>query len=575
MWARVFQPSSNASFLPPNPPSLSEDNYGNLMGSDFGLDVEPLSAGLSDYNGDLSSTISLMDQFCFNFPPEPFPNLSSAMAGLGYLDAVPPGAELVSSVSSESAMAGLGYLGAVSPGAEPVSSVSSELPLELSSAMTGLGHQNTSPDMLLNHALQTILSEPSAPSLPNLRYTAGGKPLCSNSHCHRQVLTSHCTNRMCKKHCIDSLGVCSSPGHRGQPRIAPPNGDPWAVSRPQPLIPLETVVAKPHSSALSRQSAAPRPALLVPPQTTASYRTPMTPAHEAQWVHLKQLQEANIAARKLSKDNERRLRDQVVIYIFCEDGVAPMKHREQDILTWPSFNLVQSPSLLKSMGVVDPQSKVEFYDPKLGCWSSEKIDHVMKVKDCCQLQELIDEYFPLPSMRGRKRKVSITDSLNTPSQIPRRDTIHTTARLPPVEGEQVTTSSAPSSNHHFDCSSNNSATSTPSAPQTFTQPSSPCPVIPNPSGGPHPAESWPNGLFACDVVAGFAHIANGKGQQERFHQAFPGAKWSKATFYRHQAVWKGVSPSERKALTHLPRTDEGSWITWYKSVSGRQKHAML
>ena len=76
--------------------------------------------------------------------------------------------------------------------------------------------------------------------------------------------------------------------------------------------------------------------------------------------------------------------------------------------------------------------------------------------------------------------------------------------------------------------------------------------------------TWPDGLLVHEVVDGFALMARTEGDQAtKFCTVFKGATWSKPTFSRHKALWKGLPSKESEAALRLSGV---MWKDLYKKV---------
>lgn len=76
--------------------------------------------------------------------------------------------------------------------------------------------------------------------------------------------------------------------------------------------------------------------------------------------------------------------------------------------------------------------------------------------------------------------------------------------------------------------------------------------------------TWPDGLLVHEVVDGFALMARTEGDQAtKFCTVFKGAIWSKPTFSRHKALWKGLSSKRSEEALRLPNL---MWKDFYKRV---------
>jgi hypothetical protein len=76
--------------------------------------------------------------------------------------------------------------------------------------------------------------------------------------------------------------------------------------------------------------------------------------------------------------------------------------------------------------------------------------------------------------------------------------------------------------------------------------------------------TWPDGLLVDEVVQGFSLMARTEGDQAtRFCTVFKGATWTKPTFSRHQAVWRGLSSKGSEEALRHPNL---MWKDLYKKV---------
>jgi len=167
------------------------------------------------------------------------------------------------------------------------------------------------------NALQPIISTKSTTS-PRKR-NAKGKLACMARNCTKFVLAPKCGRQMCKGHCIANRSNgpgCQEHGkgsNRGQSlensTSIPISSDHWALSRPVPNIPLQPLASSATNTAAVSPSRTGSP-------FNKSYRTEMSPAHEASWRQKKQAQHEAVESKSLKAEYERRYQNQVVVIFW-------------------------------------------------------------------------------------------------------------------------------------------------------------------------------------------------------------------------------------------------------------------
>jgi hypothetical protein len=298
-----------------------------------------------------------------------------------------------------------------------------------------------------------------------------------------------------------------------------------------------------------------------------------------------------------------------LIYII-QDGSLPITIRQQNILTYPTLNIAQCPSLMTKMDV-NEGAMVEIWNPHIKQWRPEEVDHSMNIKgkpellirllgitDCPGHAQLIGEGPAHSTVEKGKRRLEI-DSDGEESRISQARHAKASTWLPSPSSSNL--SLAVPSYRSFSVTSS-PLSSMPSSP-AFSHLSLPTmtdyghemfsrmTVSPSPSPGlslmptsidtydslwklghvhvPENNSPWPAGMYARDMAWGFTHMRESRGDVEtRFRQVFPGAPWVKATYYRHRDAFFRSTSSEIEACRSLCQSAGGLWTDWKAGSSG-------
>jgi len=163
---------------------------------------------------------------------------------------------------------------------------------------------------------------------------------------------------------------CAYPGHRNREPIVAANGNPAALARPPPVVPLTSI---PNTSLAIDD--APGDSSPVPDKT---YRKPMDEPWEKQWLSLQQKRQVRKTLEEQQRADQRRVHHQIKICFWSEDNKAPEHLREQNIPTFPHFNLSQCLKLLRKMGL-DADDEIYCYDFHARVWNRDNVDTTLRI----------------------------------------------------------------------------------------------------------------------------------------------------------------------------------------------------
>ncbi|KAK7048845.1 hypothetical protein R3P38DRAFT_2505104, partial [Favolaschia claudopus] len=281
---------------------------------------------------------------------------------------------------------------------------------------------------------------------------ASSYPPCSNSpQCKRLATAKGCSHRMCKTCCQLRATGCAYAPHRNSTPIVAANGNPSALARPPAIIP-----------SASASSAASLPIDEFP--DTLAPKTFRKSMNEA-WA--KQYQEglAKQQQRREVEDEKRvelkRVQNEVAVCFFSVDDAAPERLRDQNVNSFPFFNLARSTTLLRKMSL-QPDDHISIYDYQSCLWNTEDIDTTIQlipgqtlimrrvgVTRCMDIDRFIEVYAP-PS-RNKAKAANIKrkpdherDASNRVVQVPRRHEDYV-PKAPPSPARPRSLSSPPAS----------------------------------------------------------------------------------------------------------------------------------
>jgi hypothetical protein len=276
--------------------------------------------------------------------------------------------------------------------------------------------------------------------------------------------------------------------------------------------------------------------------------------------------------------------------LHLQNGQPHTTIHQQNILTYPTLNIAQCPTLMTKMDI-NEGAVVEIWNPRVKQWRLEDVDHSMSIKgqpellirllgvvDCPGHKQLIGEEPDNTShhmVDSGKRRLEVDNTYDSRVLQSRRSAAST--RIPssfssdislvPPSPYSLSTASSPLSSmpssptfsslglptmpidYGFETFNHSTASPRPSA--------SPVPSIP-PSidtydflwtlGYVHIPENrspWPAGMYARDMAWGLTRLGEIRVDVEtRFRQVFPGVPWVKATYYRHRDAFFGSTSSE-------------------------------
>ncbi|KAK7007343.1 hypothetical protein R3P38DRAFT_3325334 [Favolaschia claudopus] len=281
---------------------------------------------------------------------------------------------------------------------------------------------------------------------------ASSYPPCSNApQCKRLATAKGCSHRMCKTCCQLRATGCAYAPHRNSTPIVAANGNPSALARPPAIIP-----------SASASSAASLPIDEFP--DTLAPKTFRKSMNEA-WA--KQYQEglAKQQQRREVEDEKRvelkRVQNEVAVCFFAEDDAPPERLRDQNVNSFPFFNLARSTTLLRKMSL-QPDDHISIYDYQSRLWNTEDIDTTIQVipgqtlimrrvgvTRCMDIDRFIEVYAP-PS-RNKAKAANIKrkpdherDASNRVVQVPRRHEEYV-PKAPPSPARPRSLSSPPAS----------------------------------------------------------------------------------------------------------------------------------
>lgn len=179
-----------------------------------------------------------------------------------------------------------------------------------------------------------------------------GKLECTARGCAKFVLATKCKSQMCKGHCVTNGGCRDHHGSRSNnlndsslpslensatiPQTVGDRDNHWALSRPSPAIPLQSITSPATNYTISSTQTGQK-----------MFRTEMSPAHEASWRQKKQAQLEALESKSLKAEYERRYQNQVVV-IFWDKVHSPIK-------------IVSSTQILTSMHMISRMAGIQPY----------------------------------------------------------------------------------------------------------------------------------------------------------------------------------------------------------------------
>ena len=184
-----------------------------------------------------------------------------------------------------------------------------------------------------------------------------GKFECTARGCAKFVLATKCKSQMCKRHCVAN-GGCRDHGSQNNnlndssespqslensapvPQAVGDNH--WALSRPSPAIPLQSITSPATNYTISSTQTGHKAT-----NPEKMFRTEMSPAHEASWRQKKQAQLEALESKSLKAEYERRYQNQVVV-IFWDKVRSPIK-------------IVSSTQILTSMHIISRMAEIQPY----------------------------------------------------------------------------------------------------------------------------------------------------------------------------------------------------------------------
>jgi len=460
---------------------------------------------------------------------------------------------------------------------------------------------------------------PPSPSFP-LKLIA--KPRCSMRGCKR-VPAPECG--LCKACCQGRGHGCSGSKHRsGPPQRMEVHT--FTPSRPSPTLPAFPMVTSISPCSPSGSTA---PSEL--PVTARFFREDMPDEWASEWNERQRKARESREAAEMRKKNELAIARQIVIQLWrqvcaqllsvsisftlhLQNRQPHITIRQQNILTYPTLNIAQCPTLMTKMDI-NEGAVVEIWNPRIKQWRLEDVDHSMNIKgqpelfirllgvvDCPGHKQLIGEEpdnVSQPTVDNGKRRLELDgedESLVAKSR-------HSAAStwLPSPFSSDL--SLAPLSPYSFSMTPS-PLSSMPSSPAfsslglptmptdngfemfnhltALPSPLSPAPSISPPSINtydslwilgyvyiPENRSPWPAGMYARDMAWALTRLNESRGDVKmRFHQVFPGVPWVKATYYRHKDAFFGSTSSEIVECQSLSRSAGGLWMDWKARSTG-------
>ncbi|KAJ7759899.1 hypothetical protein B0H16DRAFT_1815076 [Mycena metata] len=172
------------------------------------------------------------------------------------------------------------------------------------------------------------------------------KPLCSQRNCKRIAAAKGCTNDMCKTCCQLSTTPCAYAAHRNSTPVVAANGNPSALARPPAIV-----QSFPSASA------------------SASASTSALPIDGRKGV------EERKEAEDRKRSELRRVQNEVAV---CFYGEPPERLRDQDVTSFPFFNLARSATLLRKMKL-SVEDDYGLYDFAAGLWNREDVNTTLQI----------------------------------------------------------------------------------------------------------------------------------------------------------------------------------------------------
>ena len=294
-----------------------------------------------------------------------------------------------------------------------------------------------------------------------------------------------------------------------------------------------------------------------------------------------------------------------------QNGSLPVTIRQQNILTYPTFNIAQCPGLMTRMDT-NAGAAVEIWSPLVKQWRQEDVDHSMNIKgqpelhirflgvtNCPNHSQLIGEE-PVLESTPNKWKFEADNQYESLIVQARQSTASTWLPSPTSSNlsatqpysRSISISPSPFSSMHSSpnfSSLNLYTASSDGNDLLHWAPLSPSPSLPKPNPPANTHNSlwaaghvyvpenngpWPSGMYARDMAWAFTRLQETRGDVEtRFRQVFPGASWVKATYYWHKDAFFGSTSTKIEKCRSLPRSAGGLWANWKSTSTGWKKLA--
>jgi hypothetical protein len=79
---------------------------------------------------------------------------------------------------------------------------------------------------------------------------------------------------------------------------------------------------------------------------------------------------------------------------------------------------------------------------------------------------------------------------------------------------------------------------------------------------------WPHSIYAHDMAKAFVFMSLGTEESlsEHFERVFQGTPWPGSNWHKQVKIWQSVTDMDREITRHMPRTLQGLWTMFHKTI---------
>ncbi|KAF4574427.1 hypothetical protein EYR40_005849 [Pleurotus pulmonarius] len=414
------------------------------------------------------------------------------------------------------------------------------------------------------------------------------KAQCQQAKCNSTRLSPYCSRKMCRKHCLQA-GGCLTKNHDPQsapltqqstqecqiPELEPLNDFNFLLD---PVLRDPSPLPQRDPSPLRHELSPPAPRA-VPLSQVPRYATQMPPLFTTEILRRQEQHEIARQSESERLDSLQRVKRDITVYAWNEDGNPPVIMSIQDGFSWPHF--IVSQKLLEEL---DLKGRISLYSPTLLTWTQVKVGHVIvvhersrvflkssKLRDLVDFEEHRNTAFDTQPLHFRLNLARERSSVR--SQL-RNHTSQSLSSLPAASSStSVSTSSSISSDDDA------STSSPPRKRSRYTKPEPKSPTrFPSvlSSSSDVPLKAWPTDFYVSDLVRGFKSLQDVKRHKgAAFVCIFgPNVRWVSSTYYSTLERWRTSGEESRRYALSAKETPDGLWSNFLKYRNLSEKDIM-